>query len=197
MFIAFEGLDGSGSTTQAKLLAENFEKKGRAVLLTKEPTNNTPIGKMIREILQHKWSTSAEGLQLLFSADRAEHLENTIKPALENHQIVISDRYLLSTLAYGGMNVEVAWLKDLNKKFIQPDLTFLFKLAPEECINRIVNRGTEFELFEKKEKLEKIWANYEKLSQEYPNIQTIDAAGSIEEIEREIWEVALTYLEKN
>ena len=187
MFIAFEGLDGAGSSTQSRLLAERLEKNGRAVLLTKEPTSDTPIGKLIREILQHKWSTSPEGLQLLFSADRAEHLQNTIEPALKNGQVVITDRYLFSTLAYGGMSVETEWLKELNKFFPLPDITFLFRLAPEECIKRIAGRGSEFELFEKQEKLEKIAKNYEKILWDYKGIQLIDASKTIEEIEEEIW----------
>ena len=194
MFIVFEGLDGSGSTTQAKLLAERLEKSGRATLLTKEPTDHSPIGKMIREILQHKWSTSAEGLQLLFCADRAEHLKNTIEPALNNHQIVICDRYFLSTLAYGGMNVDIHWLKELNKFFIQPDLTFLLQLSPEKCLERIAGRGSDFELFEKKEKLEKIWSNYTHLAGEFPNTILLDADRSIDEISSEIWDMVLKKL---
>ena len=187
MFIAFEGLDGSGSSTQSRLLAERLEKKGQPCLLTKEPTSDSPIGKLIREILQHKWSASPEGLQLLFSADRAEHLKNEIEPALEGGQTVITDRYLFSTLAYGGMNVDMKWLKELNKHFRLPDITFLFKLAPEECIKRIAGRGSDFELFEKTEKLAKIWENYEKIAEEYPNVHVIDATKTIERISEEIW----------
>lgn len=189
MFIAFEGLDGSGSSTQSRLLAERLEKNGKPSLLTKEPTSDSPIGKLIREVLQHKWSASPEGLQLLFSADRAEHLKNEIEPGLQNDQIVITDRYLFSTLAYGGMNVDMEWLKVLNKNFQLPDITFLFKLDPEECINRIAGRGSDYELFEEAEKLAKIWENYEKIAEDYENIQVIDATKTIEEISEEIWEV--------
>ena len=189
MFIAFEGLDGSGSSTQCRLLKEHLEKGGYSVFATKEPTSDTPIGKMIRDILQHKWSASPEGLQLLFSADRAEHIKNEIEPALNSGQIVITDRYLFSTIAFGGMDTSVDWLKKLNENFRLPDITFLFKLAPSECIKRITGRGSEFELFEKQEKLEKIWKIYDKIKDEYPNIHLIDASKSIEEIEREIREI--------
>lgn len=189
MFIAFEGLDGSGSSTQSRLLAERLEKNGKPSLLTKEPTSDSPIGKLIREVLQHKWSASPEGLQLLFSADRAEHLKNEIEPALEGGQIVVTDRYLFSTLAYGGMNVDMEWLKSLNKSFRLPDITFLFKLSPDECIKRIAGRGSSFELFEKTEKLAKIWENYEKIAEEFPNVHVIDATKTIERISEEIWRV--------
>ena len=189
MFIAFEGLDGSGSTTQSRLLAERLEKNGKPSLLTKEPTSDSPIGKLIREILQHKWSASPEGLQLLFSADRAEHIKNEIEPGLQNGQVVITDRYLFSTLAYGGMNVDMEWLKTLNKNFLLPNITFLFKLSPEECIKRIAGRGSDFELFEKTDKLAKIWENYVKIAEDFDNIQVIDATKTIEEISEEIWGV--------
>lgn len=187
MFIAFEGLDGSGSSTQSRLLAERLEKNGIPSLLTKEPTSDSPIGKMIRDILQHKWQASPEALQLLFSADRAEHLKYKIEPALQNNRVVITDRYLFSTLAYGGMEVDPDWLRELNKPFRLPDITFLFKLAPEECIKRIAGRGSDFELFEKQEKLTKIWDNYEKIAEEFPNIIVIDATKTIETIAQQIW----------
>jgi dTMP kinase len=142
---------------------------------------------MIRDILQHKWQASPEALQLLFSADRAEHLKYTIEPALQNDRVVITDRYLFSTLAYGGMEVDMKWLKQLNKPFRLPDITFLFKLSPAECIKRIAGRGSDFELFEKQEKLTKIWENYEKIAEEYPNIIVIDATKTIETIAQQIW----------
>jgi dTMP kinase len=188
MFIAFEGLDGSGSSTQSRMLAAKLEGQGHAVLQTKEPTNNTHIGKLIREVLQHKWDCSSVGLQLLFSADRAEHLKNEIEPALQNNQIVITDRYLFSTIAYGSLAVDDwNWLKSLGKHFRLPDITFLFKLDPAVCIERIAGRGSDFELFEQHEKLEKIWKGYEMLSSEYPNIKIIDASKGIEEIAEEVW----------
>jgi len=187
MFIAFEGLDGSGSSTQSRLLADRLEKNGQATLITKEPTSDSHIGKMIRDILQHKWQASPEALQLLFSADRAEHLKYIIEPALQNNRIVITDRYLYSSLAYGGMDVDMEWLKGLNSSFRLPDITFLFKLEPEECIKRIVGRGSDFELFEKQEKLTKIWDNYEKIAADSSNIITIDASKDIDTIAQEIW----------
>jgi len=189
MFIAFEGLDGSGSSTQSKILAERLEKSGRPVLKTKEPTRDTPVGKIIREILQHKWDVSPLTLQLLFTADRADHLKSTIEPALKNGRIVVTDRYFFSTIAYGAMDVSMSWLKTLCKYFRIPDITFLFKLDPQICIKRIAGRGSEYELFETTDKLGKIWANYEKVANDYENFHIIDATKTIEEISDEIWGV--------
>ena len=195
MFIAFEGLDGSGSSTQARILTERLEANGKPALQTKEPTNNTHIGKMIREILQNKWKCSPAGLQLLFSADRAEHLKNEIEPAIKNGRIVITDRYFFSTIAYGSLQFEDwAWLKSLSRHFPVPDITFLFKLDPAVCIERIAGRGSDFELFEQHEKLEKIWLGYERLSREYQNIRMIDASKSIDEISEEIWNIVKVYI---
>lgn len=189
MFTSFEGPDGAGSSTQSKLLAERLEREGRGVLLTKEPTPKEPIGSLIRAILQHKYEVSPEALQLLFCADRAEHLTHEIEPALKRGDFVITDRYLLSTLAYGSLNLALDWLEKLNERFRQPDVTFLFDLPVETCLERIKSRGADFELFETQERLSKIRATYLELAKKYPNIQVIDASRSVEEIHEEIWKV--------
>ena len=190
MFIAFEGLDGSGSSTQSKLLSEKLENEGFSTFLTKEPTSHHFIGQLIREVLQHKRNVDPKTLQLLFTADRSEHLKNDIEPALAEGKIVISDRYLLSTIAFGALDCDMNWLMDLNKPFLMPDITFLSKLEADICIQRIQARGTQFELFEKKEKLEKIWKHYEILAQKFPNVQIIDTSDTIEAVAEKIWEIA-------
>lgn len=185
MFIAFEWLDGSWSSTQAKLLNDYFIEKWKNVLLTKEPTNLV-IWKLIRDILQHKTSVSKEALQLLFCADRADHLDNEIIPALDDWKIVISDRYYFSTIAFWSLWIDKNWLEKLNENFIKPDIIFLFKLDAKECIKRIEKRWNEKELFEKEEILKKVWETYEYLSNKHPNTIIIDATKSIEEIAEEI-----------
>lgn len=190
MFIAFEGLDGSGSSSQAKLLAERLEKAGKKVLVTKEPTTDTSTGLRIREVLQHREIMSPRELQQLFTEDRAEHLKNVIEPALKDGFAVITDRYLFSTLAYGALEVEWAWLKELNRSFRLPDVTFLLKLDPVECLHRIAARGTAAEFFEREEKLAKVWENYERVAAEFPNIHVIESDRPIEEVGEEIWRIA-------
>jgi dTMP kinase len=176
MFIVFEGLDGSGSTTQAKFLSEYFKKIKKEVLLTKEPTNDLPIGKLIRKYLQKEYQTTPYALQLLFAADRLDHLEQEITPALKDKKIVISDRYLYSSIAFGSSEkISFSYLEKLYQDFLKPDYVFLLKVPPEECIKRIEKRKGKKEYFEKKEILEKVWKNYEKLAKNNDNFYIIDA----------------------
>jgi len=184
-FIVFEGIDGAGLTTQAELLEKYLRNKKYGVVLTKEPTNNL-IGGIIRAALKKEWSTSNRTLQLLFSADRAHHLEKEIIPALENGKIVISDRYFISTIAYGMIELEKDWLKALNSKFLLPDIIFIIDVPAEVSIERIKASRFGFELFEEKKKLEKIRNNFLELSKEYKNCFVINGNRSIEEVHKEI-----------
>src|SRR3989344_2833400 len=129
LFIVFEGPDGAGTTTHAKLLAERLRKEGKEVVLTAEPTEGK-FGKEISEALTLKGAPGAaptpKEIQQLFCSDRAEHVMMVIQPALDAGKIVISDRYVPSTLVYGeAQDLPLVWLKSLNTNFIQPDCTFL------------------------------------------------------------------------
>ena len=181
-FVSFEGLDGSGCSTQAFFLNRHFVLKKRACLLTKEPTNNL-IGGLIRGQLTNEWKSSMECLQLLFAGDRAHHLEKEIDPALKKNFVVISDRYKLSSIAFGSLESDVDWLIKINEKFKDPDLTILLKVSPETCIKRIKSRPS-FELFEEKKKLEKVWDVYKGFVGE--NVVLVDGEKTIEEIHEEI-----------
>jgi dTMP kinase len=185
VFIAFEGLDGSGSSTQAEMLKEYLSKKGTKNHVTKEPTNNL-IGGLIRGALTKEWHASNACFQLLFCADRAHHLDREILPALEKGLVVITDRYFFSTIAFGSLDCDVAWLKSLNRPFPVPDIVYLIKVPPEECIRRISSSRVEFELFEETEKMRKVWQTYERLAAEYPNIRMIDGTRSKEDIHKDI-----------
>ena len=161
-FIVFEGLDGSGQTTQAKLLKEFFLKKGLRSVLTKEPTLNSAAGQKIRKVLDKKIKLKPKELQKLFAQDRKEHLKKEIIPALKKGKIVISDRYFFSSFAFGGaQGLDLNWLTKINKQFLMPDLIFILKVRPEICIKRIKKRGKPETLFEVKEKLQKVWRIYE------------------------------------
>ena len=190
-FVVFEGLDGSGQTTQAGLLKEYLEQQRFKVLITKEPTLNSLAGKKIQRILGEKDNVSPAELQKLFVEDRKEHLENEILPALKRGEIVICDRYFFSTFAFGvASGLDLEWLIELNKEFLLPDLTFILKAKPEICLQRIAKRGIAKTLFEKKEKMEKVWQVYEILLQRFENLFLIDAEQPIEQVFEQVKKIA-------
>ncbi len=142
LFITFEGPDGSGKTTQAKLLQEYLEKKGFSVLLTREPGGNS-ISEKIRDIIidteNKKMSKRTEAL--LYAAARAQIVNQVIVPALKAGQVVICDRFVDSSLVYQGIarNLGVEQIEQLNlfaTDGIEPDITFLLSLEPEKGIER-------------------------------------------------------------
>lgn len=181
-FVVFEGLDGSGQSTQANLLYKYLRQKGKKVYLTGEPTSSL-IGGLIKSQIAGEWKSSPECLQLLFTADRAFHLEKEIVPLLKKGINVICTRYILSTLAYGSLGIkDEKWLMEINKNFILPDITFLLKVSPKTCIQRIKKERFHKELFEKKEKLEKVWQAYRHLSKKFKNVIIVDGKKTIKEV---------------
>jgi len=191
-FIVVEGLDGSGQTSKATLLKSFFIGKGYQIVSTKEPTQDSEAGKKIKEILEKKIETNPLELQKLFAEDRKEHLENTIIPALKQGKIVVSDRYFLSTFAYGTAHgADLNKLIEMNNNFLLPDLIFLLKVDPKVCIERIEKRGDPKTLFEKEEKLAKVWEIYKILPNKIDNIYMIDGEGPIEEVFERIKKVVV------
>jgi len=187
--IVFDSIDGAGNSTQVKLLADFLNKKGKRTHITKEPTSSL-IGGLIKSQLTHDWKSSAECLQLLFSADRSYHLEKEILPLLKKGINVISDRYFFSTMAYGNLEIkDLNWLIEINKKFLLPDLTFFLKVSPKICIERIKKERFEITLFEKEEVLEKVWKNYEKLAKKFRSIYIINGERPVEDIANEIFKI--------
>lgn len=192
-FIVFEGLDGSGQSTQAGLLVSflNGEKQKSKLghmgaHLTKEPTPNL-IGGLIRSQLSGDWKSSQECLQLLFTADRAHHLEKEIIPLLKRGISVICDRYFFSTIAFGSIGIkDRGWLLDLNKNFLLPDFIFLLKVSPKTCMSRIHGARYSTELFEKEHLLKDIWKGYAKLAKEFKNVYIINGEGSVDEVSENI-----------
>lgn len=188
-FIVFEGLDGSGTTTQIGLFIEYLKKKKIKAHLTREPTQYI-IGGLIRSWLANDWKSTPECLQLLFTADRAYHLDKEIMPLLKRGITVISDRYFFSTLAYGLWEIkDKNWLFDINKRFILPDVTIFVDTSPEVCIERIKKDRFSVELFEKTEKLKKIRKAYLEIFKKFKNIYIIDGNKSIKDVSCDIKKV--------
>ncbi|MBM3308691.1 MAG: dTMP kinase [Candidatus Altiarchaeales archaeon] len=179
MFIVFEGIDGCGKSTQAKLLADWLQAQGKRVLLTAEPTKGR-IGLFLREILAGKTIVDPRTLALLFTADRYEHLAREIEPALKRNTIVVSERYYHSTICYqAAQGVSWNWLVDLNKFARKPDYTFLLDVPPKQS----VRRKTAVEIFEEEKFLEKVRDNYLKLNR---NVIKVDGSKRPEKVFEEI-----------
>lgn len=196
-FIIFEGLDGSGTTTQTNLLFKYFKKQGKKVYLTGEPTRSL-IGGLIEGQIAGDWKSTPECLQLLFTADRAHHLEKEIIPLLKKGITVICTRYIFSTLAYGSLDIkDEKWLMEINKKFILPDITFLLKVSPKICIQRIKKERFHKELFEKEDKLKKVFKNYLKFAKRFKNIYIINGEKSIKEVFSQIKNIVHSKLKMN
>lgn len=189
-FIVFEGLDGSGQSTQAKILEDFLTAQGYQVLLTKEPTSVSLAGQKIRRALDKKEKISPRELQALFVEDRRTHLEEEIVPALKAGRWVISDRYAFSTFAFGAADgLDLEELKRMNADFLLPDITFLLKVSPSVCMRRIQKRGQPTTLFEKEKKLEQVWENYRLLPEQFENIYVIDGEASIAKVAEAIQKI--------
>jgi len=194
IFVVMEGIDGAGKSTQAKLLAKWFEKKGYEVILTKEPTD-TAFGKLIRKLVLTGGKEgiidgariSHEAEALLFAADRAEHVHKLIKPSLESGKVVISDRYFYSSLAYQwARGLDLQWLIDLNRFAVRPDLAILLDLPVKESMRRINGRSIKTEFDKIVELQRKVRENYLKLAEMFPEMRIVNAQNSIEDVHRDI-----------
>ena len=185
-FIVIEGMDGSGKTTQAKMLAKFLKKQGFSVALTHEPSNNA-IGKMISNELVKDKNLSAHAISLAFAADRMIHLEKTIKPALDKYDYVVSDRYYHSSLAYQPLQGSpYEWVRQLNRYVLEPDMTFIIDVPVEIFLER---RGETDVIFEKREFQEKLRNSYLELAENLSDpIAVVEGIRSIEDIHAEIRE---------
>ncbi|MHC1600090.1 MAG: dTMP kinase, partial [Candidatus Methanospirareceae archaeon] len=185
ILIVIEGLDGAGLSTQTAALAEYLKGKNKRVVLTKEPTTS-PIGKLIKSALKRNHEFSLFALQLLFAADRAEHLEKEIEPALNANGIVISDRYILSSLAFGAVDNDIEFLKQINSRFRKPDLTIIIDTPPRVCLDRITRTRDNVELFEEEKRLEKVREQFLALKNYFNNTFIVTGNKEKKKVSKEI-----------
>ncbi|HNZ84680.1 MAG TPA: dTMP kinase [Candidatus Woesebacteria bacterium] len=159
-FIVFEGIDGSGKGTQILLLADYLKKNKIGAVLTKEHTRDLAVGKLIEKTVNREEKMNPLALQLCFTADRVDHFEKVIGPAIDEGKIVISDRYYLSTVAYTDRDKKELMMK-LNESVVpKADLTFFIDVSPEVAIERLDKSREEKTIFEKYEKLQQSRKNY-------------------------------------
>jgi len=201
-FISFEGIDGSGKSTQARLLAEHLRGTGRDVVLTREPGGSPgaeEIRKLVLEGATDRWSPETE--LLLFTAARRDHLERTIEPALAAGQVVISDRFADSTRLYQGLaRADLRALVDqLHDLMIgrEPDLTVLIDMDPGTGLARALGRGAGEERFESfgDAMQQKVRQGFLDLSQEFAErFVTVDGNRDIEAVAADIRDITGSWL---
>ena len=191
LFIALEGIDGSGTTTQLDRLAAHLRGSNRSVLSTREPSVG-PIGRLLRQILvgDHRLpdGTPADGVAvaLLFAADRRDHLRREIDPALAAGQDVICDRYLLSSLAYQADEADAAWVASLARDLREPDLTLLLDLPVSVAAARRHAAGRIDERYDADAVQERVAARYRALVADNPRAVVIDASASLDDVTRAV-----------
>ena len=195
IFIVLEGIEGSGKTTQAKLLTQRLRKEGLEVVSTREP-GGTLVGKKIRNILKDPNHTITPLAELfLFLADRAQHIVEVIQTALQEGKIVISDRFYPSTLAYqqGGRELDPSWVKKLNDLLIRnckPDLVIILERDIRQALKGAQQVSGEEDRFEQEDLTfhQKVRQVYRELAKENPRVfRLIKADLPIQEVHKKIW----------
>lgn len=183
--IVFEGIDGTGKSTQLESLRDYLEKLGYCVVTTREPTDG-PYGRLIRQRYNQRNQFSQEQELQLFIDDRREHVATVINPALANGRIVLCDRYFMSTAAYqGAAGFDPDEIIELNNFAPSPDLALLFELDPAEAVRRITeHRGDQLNDFEQFDYLQKVDTIFRRMR--LPYIKRIDATQSLTVIEQHV-----------
>lgn len=156
-FIVIEGLDGSGKTTQAKLLAQRLPD----AVCTAEPSHGK-IGTYIRKSVLYGGERASVLVEaLLFAADRIEHIQSEVQPALDKGQVVVCDRYTYSSLAYqGSAGVSLDWIQAINQHTLKPDLAVFIDVDPEAVLARLKRRKSVMETLETQRKVRQIYEKF-------------------------------------
>lgn len=195
LFIAFEGIDGSGKSSQINMLRGRLEQESHPVHQTCEPTTG-PIGRMIRDIFSGRMTGDHHTIAGLFVADRLHHLLNKddgILLQLESGCTVLTDRYVFSSYAYQGSHVDLEWVIAANsesQRILQPDLHVYLDISVDTAMERLQTGRDMMEIFETRENLEKVKQTYNLIIDRFgeeQNILVIDGEQSQEVIAEEVW----------
>jgi dTMP kinase len=188
-FIVLEGIDGSGTTTQAARLVASLRSAGHEVVATREPSDG-PLGVVLRQALTRRLvGLSDRALALLFAADRLDHLASVVEPALAEGKVVVSDRYVLSSLAYQGMRMPLGWVEGLNAAARPADLTLYLAVDPRTAARRRQGRGGRAELFDADEVQRAVARAYARVMRKHARAQRVvrvDGRASPDEVARQI-----------
>lgn len=185
MLINLEGIDGCGKSTQSQFLMDKFESDNEKTILLKEPTNGI-YGQKLWEMLSGKIEATTEEILELFVLDRKEHVNQKIKPALDDGMIVLMDRYYYSTMAYqSAAGIDVDRIRRDNEFAPKPDIVLIFDLPADLAMKRVRSHSVA-DVFEKEEHLEKVRKAYLNLEDD-SLVRIIDATRTPEVIFDEVW----------
>jgi dTMP kinase len=194
-FIVFEGLDGSGKSTQIKNISKRLEILGNKIYSTFEPTDG-PIGSLIRQMLSGKVATDQRTIASLFAADRTDHLvnqENGVCLKVDQGEMVLCDRYYFSSYAYHAQYIDMEWVihaNSLNADILRPDVTIFIDVDPDLCFERIKSSRSNFDMYEKIDVMKKVRANYFQafdVLKDLEKIIIIDGNTTMERVEDKIF----------
>ena len=192
-FIVLEGGDGAGKTVQAKALCAALKRGGYRVCLTAEPSRNT-VGRLIRRSLLQRWKAAPEVEALLFAADRFQHLESEVRPALAAGRVVVCDRYVYASLAYqGAQGVDLDWIRGLNRFAERPNLALYLDVPAETGLGRI--RGRKRTVLERLELQRRVREEYLKLAQA-GELTLVDASQPLEKVAEIVYGLVTRRLEE-
>lgn len=185
IFIVFEGIDGTGKSTQIERLAEALSRLGHDIVKTREPTGGK-YGQQIRALYKNRSTVSPDQELDLFIKDRRDHIDTLISPALAAGNIVICDRYFLSTAAYqGAAGCNPEDIIDMHHFAPKPDLAIIIEVSPQVCIKRITEkRGDALNDFEQLESLKKVDSIFKEM--DLPYIERIDGMAAEGEVHRQV-----------
>jgi dTMP kinase len=189
LLVVLEGIDGAGTTTQSQRLEEGLREAGYECHVTREPSTG-PIGRLLREVLEggHK-PIDATTMGLLFAADRADHVQREIVPHMREGEIVITDRYVHSSLAYQGADEDRAWIETLNARALRPDLVLFLRVDPEVAANRRAAADRNEEIYDKLDTQKRVAAGYDAVMQarrDTEEIVVVDGHRTLDEISKEL-----------
>jgi len=198
VLIVFEGVDGAGKSTQARLLYERLTKAQFEAVLSKEPTEGR-WGKKLRKLIEDGRGDVGPQKELeWFIKDRFQHVKEIINPGLENNKIIILDRYYFSTIAYqGALGVDPREIEKRNGEFApEPNLLFLIEIAPGTGIKRIKeSRGKETDSFERESYLLKVGKIFHSLDK--PFLYRLSGEESVQKLSDQTWEITTAHLEEH
>lgn len=195
MFFAFEGIDGSGKSTQIRLLTQALKDRGIRCYETREPTDG-PIGSMVHQMMTGRIAADPTVISSLFAADRLDHLTNRVNgicQVIDQGVTVVTDRYYFSSYAYNGVEMDMQWVMECNRlsqELLRPTLNLFLDIPVETALERIARNRLHRELYEKEERLRAVRSKYFEAFEQKKDterVAVIDAAADVDTVARRVW----------